>query len=369
MKTFFTFICILLCSFSPYFLFSQNVLVLDSLSSLDNALTEISGFEYLNGKLIGHTDSGGENALYEISPGDGSVIRKVVISNASNVDWEDLTADDNYLYIGDFGNNNGNRQDLKIYRISQQDFFSSDTIAADTLLISYAAQTDFSSMRFQTNYDAEALAAVGDSLYLFSKNWGNFKSYVYSFPKLPGQYALEIRDSLEIQGLITGADYDPVEDRLSLSGYTFSEAFFVDVLNPVFPELSQSMLDKTDLPFTGAFQLESICHEDSSKLFLATEGNANIPAFLYSFLLDKASSIQTFNSPSIRVYPNPSQKLIIIETEEQCKASIYSMRGALMWEGNEKRLDVASFPPGYYYLKIEVADKKWIDVRKILISN
>ena len=175
MKTYFTFACIFLFSLNSYFLFSQNVLVLDTLSSLENALTEISGFEYLNGKLIGHTDSGGENALYEISPTDGSVVRKVVISNASNIDWEDITADATHIFIGDFGNNNGNRQDLKIYRISQQDFFSLDTVAAETLSISYAAQTNFSSMRFQTNYDAEAMVAVGDSLYLFSKNWGNLR--------------------------------------------------------------------------------------------------------------------------------------------------------------------------------------------------
>ncbi|MEL6256108.1 MAG: hypothetical protein AAFR87_29150, partial [Bacteroidota bacterium] len=42
-------------SVNPFFLLSQNVLVLDSLSSLDNVLTEISGFEYLNNTLIAHS--------------------------------------------------------------------------------------------------------------------------------------------------------------------------------------------------------------------------------------------------------------------------------------------------------------------------
>ncbi|MEO1218045.1 MAG: T9SS type A sorting domain-containing protein [Bacteroidota bacterium] len=369
MKTYLIIFCTFLFSVNPFFLLSQNVLVLDSLSSLDNVLTEISGFEYLNNTLIGHTDSGGENALYEINPVDGSVVRKVVISNASNVDWEDLTADATHIFIGDFGNNDGNRQDLKIYRISQQDFFSLDTVSAETLSISYAAQTNFSSMRFQTNYDAEAIVAVGDSLYLFSKNWGNLRSYVYSLPKVPGQYALDIRDSLEVQGLITGADYDPLMDRLSFCGYTFTEAFFIDILTPVFPELSQSELDKTQFPFSGAFQVESICHEDSSRLYLATEGNANIPAYLYSFFIDKASSIQTFNSPDFRVFPNPAQKVLSIETEESISSSLYSMDGALLLEGKGKKLEVNSLPPGYYFLKIELADNKWIDVRKILISN
>ncbi|MEM8889956.1 MAG: T9SS type A sorting domain-containing protein, partial [Bacteroidota bacterium] len=107
----------------------------------------------------------------------------------------------------------------------------------------------------------------------------------------------------------------------------------------------------------------------SARLYLATEGNANIPAYLYSFFIDKASSIQSFNSQAFQVFPNPAKDLLIIESVESFTSSLYSIDGALILEGEDERLDVGSFPPGYYVLKIEVADKKWIDVRKILISN
>lgn len=359
--------CILAFILLSNFLSAQNVLLLDSLTSLDNALQEISGFEYIHDKLIGHSDSGGENALYEISPINGSVERKIVISNATNIDWEDITADDTHIFIGDFGNNNGNRQDLKIYRISQQDFFSSDTILADTLLISYAAQLDFSSMRFQTNYDAEAMVAAGDSLYVFSKNWGNLRSYVYSLPKAPGQYALDIRDSLDVQGLLTGADYDPVADRLSFCGYTFSEAFFIDLQSPSFPAVSQSMFDKTNLPFSGVFQVESICHEDSGRLYLATEGNAAIPAFLYSFFIDKASSILTYNSAEFKVFPNPSKHSIQLEIGEAFHYELYDLQGRLMLAGKENNIELQALPRGYYWLKIVLTKSERIDIRKVLL--
>ncbi len=34
-----------------------------------------------------------------------------------NIDWEAISTDSTYLYIGDFGNNKGNRKDLCIYKI------------------------------------------------------------------------------------------------------------------------------------------------------------------------------------------------------------------------------------------------------------
>ena len=49
-------------------------------------------------------------------------IKKVVVVNAENNDWEDLTADDKgNLYIGDFGNNHNKRKNLSILKIKSKD--------------------------------------------------------------------------------------------------------------------------------------------------------------------------------------------------------------------------------------------------------
>ena len=52
----------------------------------------------------------------------GTILRTISIANASNIDWEDLAENDTHLFIADIGNNNGNRQDLKIYTILKSDF-------------------------------------------------------------------------------------------------------------------------------------------------------------------------------------------------------------------------------------------------------
>lgn len=50
-------------------------------------------------------DSGNKNKIYGLDT-DGKITHTVTLENAKNVDWEDLTADEEgNLYVGDFGNN------------------------------------------------------------------------------------------------------------------------------------------------------------------------------------------------------------------------------------------------------------------------
>src|SRR4051812_26285025 len=87
-------------------------------TALPAALKETSGLIYTDGGLWTLNDSGNSPAFYQIDESTGATLKTVNISNATNVDWEDLTADDTYFYIGDFGNNaSGDRTDLKIYRV------------------------------------------------------------------------------------------------------------------------------------------------------------------------------------------------------------------------------------------------------------
>ena len=71
---------------------------------LDIAVNETSGLLYLNNTLITHNDSATTNQLFDIDTSTGAITRTVTITNASNTDWEDLTHDGTYIYIGDFGN-------------------------------------------------------------------------------------------------------------------------------------------------------------------------------------------------------------------------------------------------------------------------
>jgi hypothetical protein len=73
-----------------------------------------SGLLFLDGKIITHNDSGDAANLYEIDSLSGAILRTISISNATNIDLEGLAENDTHLFIADIGNNNGNREDLKI---------------------------------------------------------------------------------------------------------------------------------------------------------------------------------------------------------------------------------------------------------------
>ncbi len=92
--------------------------------------------------MITHNDSGGEPKLYEVDTLTGNVTREVLIQNATNKDWEDICHDETYIYIGDFGNNNNYRTDLKIYRITIEDYLNRDTVEADVIAFNYQDQTE-----------------------------------------------------------------------------------------------------------------------------------------------------------------------------------------------------------------------------------
>jgi hypothetical protein len=60
-----------------------------------------------------------------------------------NTDWEEISQDSSYIYVGDFGNNyQGNRTDLHILRIEKKSFLLNQPII-DTISFSYSNQTDF----------------------------------------------------------------------------------------------------------------------------------------------------------------------------------------------------------------------------------
>lgn len=197
-------------------------------------LDENSGLIFYNNNIITFNDSGGEANLYEINASTGNITRTVTITNATNVDWEDITQDASYIYIGDIGNNNGNRTDLKIYKIAKNDYNGSDDIAvAEIISYSYADQLDFNSNPNNTNWDAEGLISYGEQLLIFSKNWVDNRVNVYSIPKTNGTYSALLESSYNTNGLITSAEISLNENIIYLIGYSNSQAPFMYTIHGI----------------------------------------------------------------------------------------------------------------------------------------
>ena len=146
-------------------------------------VSETSGLLLFKGKILTHNDSGDAANLYEIDSLTGNLLRTITIQNANHVDWEDIAEDDTHIYIGDFGNNNGNRTDLKIYKILKSDVETKNSISAEQITFSYEDQTDFTSKPNNNNFDAESMIVLGDFIFIFTKNWVDLTTNVYKIPK------------------------------------------------------------------------------------------------------------------------------------------------------------------------------------------
>lgn len=272
-----------------YFLFNiwsfggKQYFVAKKVTNLSTIVHETSGIIRMDDRIVTHNDSGGDAKLFEVDTLTGKVLRTVMVANAVNHDWEDISQDNKYIYIGDFGNNNGNRKDLTIYRVPKQEYANtkSDTVHADKIFFQYAAQDDFSPKRFSSNYDAEGLMATEDSLYVFSKNWVNMKTYVYALPKTPGDYSLQIRDSLNVEGLITGAVYDFELHQVMLSGYTLSSNFVVSISDFKEDRISRLKFEKHLLELDGSHQTEGICLDGYGGFLISGEKTRTNSATLY----------------------------------------------------------------------------------------
>ncbi len=188
------------------------------IKNLCSSLKETSGLTSLNGSFYTLNDSGNSPEIYSLDTLTGCWNHKIVVRNEINHDWEALTKDENFIYIGDFGNNSGSRTNLRILKIPISTVLLADTVDAEIISFNYALQTDFTSHLNNTSYDCEAFVSIGDSLYLFSKNWINNLSEVYVLPKNPGVYSVIPFATIITTGKITDADYDGI--NLHLLGYT-----------------------------------------------------------------------------------------------------------------------------------------------------
>jgi hypothetical protein len=201
------------------------------------------------------------------------VLKKVrILKNISNTDWEEMAQDSNYFYIGDFGNNvSGNRTDLHILRIEKKSFISNNPII-DTISFSYSNQIDFTKLKHNTtNFDCEAFIVSTDSIYLFTKQWKQKRTSVYTLSKKPGNYIAKLKETYNTKGLITGAAYFPQKKLLVLCGYNKSLTPFLYLLYDYhqFNFFSGNKRKiKLKLPF---HQIESITTQNGFLFYLTNE--------------------------------------------------------------------------------------------------
>ncbi|MGY6557881.1 MAG: hypothetical protein ACXIT9_01220 [Nitritalea sp.] len=186
---------------------------------LEEEIRESSGLAFFGDSFWTVNDSGNENIVYQLNRETSAVQRRVRIENAPNTDWESLAQDAEHLYIGDFGNNNGVREDLVIWRVAQSDLLESNSVQATPIRFRYPDQTDFSFRPNAHDFDCEAFFYRDGMLHLFTKNWLTETTRYYLLPAEPGEHMAELVGEFEVNGLITGADINVRTGDVALLGY------------------------------------------------------------------------------------------------------------------------------------------------------
>ena len=234
------------------------------ITKISKEIDETSALEIINGNFLTLNDSGDDPLLYVFDK-NGKILSKNSISGAQNRDWESLASDENFIYIGDIGNNRGNRKDLKIY-ITDLEFNLIDSIN-----FNYKNQSKFKKKK-KNKYDAETLVSFNDSLIIFSKNRKKLTTELYFLPRKPGQYSIKPRDSYDVDALITGGDYNSKLDLIALVGYSYSiKKQFLFILKN-FSNFSNnpSKIKKYDIPITNA-QIEAVKIINEKEFWMTSE--------------------------------------------------------------------------------------------------
>ena len=251
-------------------------------ATLAAAVAESSGLLYTGGSLWTHNDSGNPAVLFRVDSTSGQVLQQVSISNFPNTDWEDLAADAQNVYIGDFGNNYGNRQDLRVLRVAKSDLGPAATTAtAQAINFSYPDQTDFTPRLNQHNFDCEAFFFANDSLHLFTKNWVDLKTRYYTIPAAPGTYVAHLKATFNVNGLVTAAALNPAGKVAGLLGYSAQNGSTFLWLLSGFQGTDFLKANKRRLELPNALaigQAEGLCFVGRARVFISNERLSNILA-------------------------------------------------------------------------------------------
>ncbi len=269
MKTFILNICFVF--FVAMGLAQENV---RELGLLPEAIFETSGLIFYNNKIVTHNDSGNTAQLFELDTTSLQITRTITIINAVNIDWEDIAQDDTYIYIGEIGNNNGNRRDLAVYRILKSEYDTSNSVEAEKIEYSYSDQTDFTSST-NSDWDAEALFVLNDQLVILTKQWQSNGTVAYGIPKTPGIYIASKIGEYAVNGLVTGASFNPITQVLYLIGYSkFLLPFVIRAENLAANNIFSGTVEKKELNL-GFLQAEGITFTDENHYLLSSEKFTN----------------------------------------------------------------------------------------------
>jgi hypothetical protein len=342
--------------------------------NLVNVLAETSGLIKWNNQLWTHNDSDDIN-LYALDTLNGSIKLTQPLPGTENTDWEEISQDSGFVYVGDFGNNqNGNRTDLKILKISKTSLLSG-LPSIEIINFSYSNQLNYTPTGANnTDFDCEAFIVSSDSIFLFTKQWVSNKTSLYALSKQPGTHIAKFKSTYNVQGLITAAVYKEAENLIALSGYSISLQPFIYLLYD-FNDHNFFGGNKRKISLSLPFhQVEGIATTEGLKYYLTNEKffqqpisiaqklhTVDLTDFLEGYLNSQVTtSVAGIGEKSdFEIYPVPAKQFVNVRIASSALPVSYFMAnqlGQIVLSGNLineiSRIDVSGIPAGIYIFKI-----------------
>lgn len=256
--------------------------------SLPKKLKEVSGIALSQDQktIWAIEDAGNKNVVYGLNR-QGELVNDVLVENAENNDWEDITKDAaGNIYIGDFGNNENDRQNLSILKLDLKSDSQKSTKVIQTTKFHYEGQTEFPPKKSNLLYDCEAFVEKNGSFYLFTKNRskgfdGTF--LVFQIPNKEGDFEAKLIGKIKLEGgysdaAITSAAINSKNEIVLLthknihvlSGFTAND-------------FNSAKIQK--LPLNHNSQKEAVVFVDDKTLLIADEKDKKEGGNVYQFSL------------------------------------------------------------------------------------
>lgn len=260
-----------------------------TLCKLPKKLNEVSGMQWAkNGGNFFYViqDSGNESSVYKVNA-KGEQIQELFV-NAKNTDWEDLTSDkEGNLYLGDFGNNDNERKDLSIYKITTTE--KVDIIKPKyKVSFYYPEQTDFPPSKKELLYDCEAFFEQNGFFYLFTKNRSkgfDGTTLIYKIPNKDGHHEAKLLGKYKTgddynDSAITGSAISPDGSKFVLLSHS-KIWLFENFKSDDFLNGKISILDLNHYS-----QKEALCFKDNNTILIADEKDKKTGGNVYEVSLE-----------------------------------------------------------------------------------
>ena len=252
-------------------------------AKLPKSLKEISGIVAVANNIWAISDKP-TPLIFRLNE-KGKVVQEARLKQISVSDVEAITSDGSHLYIGDIGDNDGDRLERKIIKVKLSAIKQGSAAEVDGEVINFSfAGDEIAARKKENNYVCEAMLYFKDSLYLITKRRADDYAALFVLPNTPGKYTARLIGRYKTDGLVTDAAINPAGNEVALTGYEDGHKKPFVLLFSNFASNNFFSGTMKRYPLKGGkkdWQVEGITYKNNNYLYLSCEDTKDVPATLY----------------------------------------------------------------------------------------